>query len=97
MDHNQLKKGLRELFYTDGHRLVFWYDAPGHFADELDELSLGGVQILNMAGQSTFGVKLRLELDEPETPMRQRQRCSTFPTQNRRIRGHSHLDYINYF
>jgi len=26
------------------------------------------VQILNMAGQSTFGVKLRLELEVPETP-----------------------------
>ncbi|MGM0985019.1 MAG: BREX-1 system phosphatase PglZ type A [Pseudomonadota bacterium] len=68
MQLDQLQQGLHNAFATDGHRLVFWYDAPGHFADALDELSLDDVQVLNMAGQSTFGVKLRLELDEPETP-----------------------------
>ncbi|SHL89523.1 BREX-1 system phosphatase PglZ type A [Vreelandella subglaciescola] len=68
MQLDQLQQGLQYAFFTDGHRLVFWYDAPGHFADVLDELSLDGVQVLNMAGQSTFGVKLRLELDEPDTP-----------------------------
>lgn len=68
MQLDQLQQGLHHAFFTDGHRLVFWYDAPGHFADSLSELSLDGVRILDMAGQSTFGVKLRLELDEPETP-----------------------------
>lgn len=48
-------EGLLQSFFTEGHRLVFWYDAPGLFADALDELSLDGAQILNMAGQSTFG------------------------------------------
>ncbi|MGO2383501.1 BREX-1 system phosphatase PglZ type A [Halomonas sp. AOP7-E1-9] len=68
MDTQQLQSGLQQTFITDGHRLVFWYDAPGHFADALDDLALDGVQTINMAGQSTFGVKLRLELDEPQTP-----------------------------
>lgn len=68
MQLDQLQQGLQHAFFTDVHRLVFWYDAPGHFADALDELALDGVQILDMAGQSTFGVKLRLELEESETP-----------------------------
>ncbi|MDR5898846.1 BREX-1 system phosphatase PglZ type A [Halomonas vilamensis] len=68
MQLEQLQQGLHYAFFTDGYRRVFWYDPPGHFTDALDELALDGVQILNMAGQSTFGVKLRLELDEPETP-----------------------------
>ncbi|MGK0547430.1 BREX-1 system phosphatase PglZ type A [Halomonas cupida] len=68
MDTQQLSEGLSKLFIIEKLRVVFWYDAPGHFADALDELSLDGVQILNMAKQSTFGVKLRLELEEPETP-----------------------------
>src|SRR5690554_1337252 len=68
MQFDQLLNGLQNAFFTDGHRLVFWYDPPGHFTDALNELALDGVQLLNMAGQSTFGVKLRLELDEPATP-----------------------------
>ena len=68
MQLDQLQQGIQNAFFTDRHRLVFWYDAPGHFTDALDGLALDGVQILNMAGQSTFGVKLRLELEEPETP-----------------------------
>ncbi|SEQ21421.1 TIGR02687 family protein [Ectothiorhodospira magna] len=68
MQLSQLQQGLQQTFFSDGHRLVFWYDAHGHFADALDDLALDGVQILNMAGQSTFGVKLRLELEEPQTP-----------------------------
>ncbi|MGE4535332.1 MAG: BREX-1 system phosphatase PglZ type A, partial [Halomonas sp.] len=68
MDFKQLRQSLLQSFFTDGNRLVFWYDPPGHFAEALDELSLDGVQILNMEGESTFGVKLRLELDEPESP-----------------------------
>lgn len=68
MDFKQLHQGLSRSFFIDGYRLVFWYDPPGHFIDTLDELALEGVQIFNMAGQSTFGMKLCLELDEPDIP-----------------------------
>ncbi len=74
MQLDQLQQGLQHAFFTDRHRIVFWYDAPSHFADSLSELTLEGVQVINMAGESTLGVKLRLELEEPET-----LRCSTFP------------------
>ncbi len=64
MQISQLQHGLQRTFTTDGHRLVFWYDAPSHFMDALEELALNGVQILNMAGKSTFGVKLRHYADQ---------------------------------
>lgn len=68
MQLEQLQQGLQKAFFSEGHRLVFWYDAAKSFVDALDELALDGVQVLNMEGQSTFGVKLRLELDEPDVP-----------------------------
>jgi len=46
MQLNQLQQGLQQASFGDGHRLVFWYDDPGHFVDTLDELSLDGVQII---------------------------------------------------
>ncbi|MDI5986014.1 hypothetical protein QLQ85_14545 [Halomonas sp. M4R5S39] len=54
MQINQLQQSLHQDFSTDRHRLVYWYDA-GHFSEALDELSLDGVQVLNMAGMSTSG------------------------------------------
>ncbi|MFI8751912.1 hypothetical protein ACIGG6_18165 [Vreelandella lionensis] len=68
MQRDQLQQVLQYAFFTDMHWIVFWYDAPGHFADALLELSLDGVQILNMARESTLGVKMSLELGEPEAP-----------------------------
>ena len=68
MQLEQLQQGLQHAFFTDRHRIVFWYDAPGHFVDSLSDLALEGVQVINMAGESTLGVKLRLELEEPEMP-----------------------------
>lgn len=41
MQLDQLQRGLQNAFFTDGHRLVFWYDALGHFADVLDDWALG--------------------------------------------------------
>lgn len=68
MKSDQLQQGLQRAFFTEGNRLVFWYDAAGDFTKVLNDLALDGVQVLNMEGQSTFGVKLRLELDEPDVP-----------------------------
>ncbi|MGO3223660.1 MAG: BREX-1 system phosphatase PglZ type A, partial [Halomonas sp.] len=68
MQLDQLQQGLQHAFFTDLHRIVFWYDAPCHFAESLNDLALEGVQVIMMAGESTLGVKLRLELEEPDTP-----------------------------
>jgi len=58
MNLTQLLQGSKHAFFTDHHRIVFWYDALGHFAEPLSELALCGVQVITMAGQSPLGVKL---------------------------------------
>lgn len=65
MDTKQLEQGLAQAFFTENHRIVFWYDPEGSFADELAQLALPDVCVLNMQQESTFGLKLRLELDDP--------------------------------
>lgn len=64
MDIKQLEQGLKQAFFTENHRLVFWYDAEQTFGDDLDDLNLPEVQLLRMGDASTFEVKLRLELDD---------------------------------
>lgn len=64
MNTSQLRQGLEQAFITDSHRLVFWYDPEQSFSEELGALDLKGVQILNMANESAFGVKLKLELED---------------------------------
>ena len=65
MNLNQLQEGLHRAFEQENHRLVFWYDPEQSFVDELPSLALSSVQILNMAQQSTLGVKLKLEREDP--------------------------------
>lgn len=62
MNTKQLSSSLQTAF--DKQRLVFWYDAERSFIHELDELQLSDVTILNMEGESTFGIKLMLELED---------------------------------
>ncbi|SFM15372.1 BREX-1 system phosphatase PglZ type A [Marinobacter zhejiangensis] len=64
MNLSQLRQGLEQAFYKENHRLVFWYDPELSFLDELPSLSLVDVQILNMANESTLGIKIKLELED---------------------------------
>src|SRR5690554_1596144 len=66
MDSKQLTQGLKQAFFTEGHRIVFWYDPEQAFADALDKLGLEGVQLLDMQQASSFETKLRLELDDTQ-------------------------------
>ena len=63
MDSKQLSQGLRQAFFSENHRLVFWYDPEQSFPDELSSLDLPSVQVLDMAGESSLSVKLKLELE----------------------------------
>ena len=67
MDSKQLTEGLHQAFFTENHRLVFWYDPEQSFSDGLSKLDLPSVRILNMAEKSSLGVKLQLELDDPQS------------------------------
>ena len=35
MNLNQLQQGLEQAFYTEQHRIVFWYDAEQSFTEEI--------------------------------------------------------------
>lgn len=65
MDSKQLTRGLHQAFFSENHRLVFWYDPEQSFTDELSQLDLPDVQLLNMTGASALAVKLKLELEDP--------------------------------
>lgn len=66
MNPRQLTQGLQQAFYTEGHRIVFWYDPEQAFTDALDQLALEDVQLLNMQRASSFETKLRLELEDTQ-------------------------------
>lgn len=67
MDTKQLEQGLHQAFFTENHRLVFWYDAEQSFVDELDQLTLPDVTVLNMQKQSSLALKIRLELEDTQS------------------------------
>ena len=64
MDSKQLTQGLHQAFFSENHRLVFWYDPEQSFTDELSNLDLPSVQVLDMDGESALGMKLKLELED---------------------------------
>ena len=66
MNLDQLQKGLEQAFYTENHRIVFWYDAEQSFTEEIKALELNDVQILNMAEESSLAIKLELELQDQQ-------------------------------
>ena len=66
MNLSQLQQGLEQAFYTEQHRIVFWYDAEQSFSDEVQALKLNDVQILNMAEESSLAIKLKLELQDQQ-------------------------------
>lgn len=66
MDTQQLSQGLQRAFVTEGHRVVFWYDAEKSFVDDLPNLNLPGVTLINMQGKSSLEIKCKLELEDTE-------------------------------
>lgn len=64
MNTQQLSQGLQHAFFTEGHRIVFWYDAEQSFEDDLTKLDLPDVTLINMQGKSSLEVKFKLELED---------------------------------
>lgn len=64
MNITQLTEGLKKAFFEEGHRLVFWFDSAKDFEAELPNIELADVTILNMAGESQLGIKLKLEMED---------------------------------
>ena len=57
----RFQKPLEE-YYT--RRIVFWEDAAGAFASEVDKLSIDGVKILKLTGKNYFAAKKLLLHDD---------------------------------
>jgi uncharacterized protein (TIGR02687 family) len=53
------------LRWFDSHRVVFWHDPEGQYADDLDSLDLPGIRTIRVANDE-FVIKNRLLRDEPE-------------------------------
>ena len=66
MNLSQITQGLEQAFYTENHRIVFWYDAEQSFSEEVKALKLNDVHILNMAEESSLEIKLKLELEDQQ-------------------------------
>lgn len=64
MNIDQLKYGLEQAFFKENNRIVFWYDPENDFTNELASIALTNVNIINMEDESTFGIKLKLELED---------------------------------
>jgi uncharacterized protein (TIGR02687 family) len=70
MNIDQLQQGIEVKFAINSDktcRLLFWYDPEQSFHDTLKTIAISGVTILDMAEQSIFETKKRIELDEPES------------------------------
>ncbi len=67
MNLDQLTNGLKQAFFQENHRIVFWYDPAGDFKSDLSSLGLDEVQIVNMAAESALGIKLKLELEDTQS------------------------------
>lgn len=53
------------LRWFDSHRVVFWHDAEGQYAADIDSLDLPGIQTIRVANDE-FAIKNQLLHDEPE-------------------------------
>jgi len=66
MNLDQLRQGLKQAFFKENHRIVFWYDPEQSFLEDIITLGLAEVNVVNMANESALGTKLKLEIDDPE-------------------------------
>ncbi|WP_180046000.1 BREX-1 system phosphatase PglZ type A [Acinetobacter sp. YH12117] len=67
MNLDQIKQGLEQAFFTENHRIVFWYDAEQSFTEEIKALDLDAVKVVNMAHESVLETKFNLELEDTQS------------------------------
>lgn len=62
-DTSAVRPHLERRF--EAHRVVFWHDPEGEYADDLDALNLNGVQTLRV-NNDEYAIKYRLIYQEPK-------------------------------
>ncbi|MBE6111693.1 MAG: BREX-1 system phosphatase PglZ type A [Peptococcaceae bacterium] len=63
----QITEKLNTEFAGDVRKLVFWYDANGEFADDVDTLELVNAKVLHLEADNQFYVKYFLECVDTAT------------------------------
>jgi len=66
MDTKQLNEALGRLFVEDNERIVFWNDPQQEFDRVVDNLDLGGVNVVRLDQLGGFEAKLRIERQEAD-------------------------------
>jgi hypothetical protein len=69
MNVDQLQQGLEQAFFKEGHKIVFWYDPECDFDSDLSTIELPDVNVVNMNGQSSLGIHLKLELEDTQSKL----------------------------
>lgn len=72
MEIDNIKKELSRRFSLPlpefyKRRIIFWYDEDREFQDQLEEISLDGVELLILTGSNTFAAKKKICEDCPTT------------------------------
>ncbi|MGM0611636.1 MAG: hypothetical protein ACQES5_11205 [Thermodesulfobacteriota bacterium] len=52
MNTGKITDILNKLFYSEGHRVVYWNDPEQEFAGAIPDMELDGVSIVNLENES---------------------------------------------
>src|SRR4030065_1689454 len=65
MDVPKITDALQRIFYEEGNRIVFWYDATQEFEDAVPHIKLEDVKVLRLDRIGALELKINLELEDP--------------------------------
>ena len=67
MNFKQITDKLNAEFVGDVRKLIFWYDAEGEFAEDVDTLELQNAKVYHLQKDNQFRTKLFLEREDRTT------------------------------
>jgi len=67
LNFKQITDKLNAEFTGSVRKLIFWYDAEGEFADDVDALALPNAKVYHLQKDNTFRTKLFLEREDTTT------------------------------
>ncbi len=67
LNFKQITDKLNEGFTGDVRKLIFWYDAEGEFAEDVDSLKLDNAKVYHLQRDNQFQTKIFLEREDTST------------------------------
>ena len=67
LNFKQITDKLNEGFTGDVRKLIFWYDADGEFAEDVDSLELENAKVYHLRRDNQFQTKIFLEREDTTT------------------------------